>query len=256
MYGASVLLRIDDLDRDRVRPHYLQDIFITLHYMGIKWQQGPLNADEFDSEYSQLKRLTLYENYLATLRQLNLLYACNCSRSQLSAGSNKGWCKCDNKQIHLDEPGVAWRLNTIKLSAIELNTLKQGKVKVDLPSSLQNMVVRKKDGQASYQIASLADDVYFKVDLVVRGADLWDSSVAQLYLAQLLDLNSFLNTTFHHHSLITNLQGQKLSKSAGDTSVKHLIQEGLTAKQIFAKLAEAIGRDEDSLLLNHLSGIK
>ena len=55
--NARILLRIDDLDRDRVNREYLQDIFDTLNFLGFEWDEGPRDVDDFDQNYSQLKRL-------------------------------------------------------------------------------------------------------------------------------------------------------------------------------------------------------
>jgi glutamyl/glutaminyl-tRNA synthetase len=109
--GAKVLLRIDDLDKDRSRPQYIQDIFDTLEFMGIPWDEGPRNAAEFEKEYSQNHRLGLYTEALNKLKSDGLLYACNCSRSQLSElGEYAGTCR--DKNLSFDAPGVNWRLRT------------------------------------------------------------------------------------------------------------------------------------------------
>lgn len=67
--NAFILLRIDDLDRDRVNPEYLQDIFDTLNFMGFDWDEGPHNVAEFEQNYSQMKRLDLYNEFLDKLCQ-------------------------------------------------------------------------------------------------------------------------------------------------------------------------------------------
>ncbi|HWB90453.1 MAG TPA: glutamate--tRNA ligase family protein, partial [Puia sp.] len=73
--GAEILLRIDDLDRERVQRDYLQDIFDTLTFMQIPWDQGPRNVDDFEREYSQVHRLPLYRAALARLREAGAVYA-------------------------------------------------------------------------------------------------------------------------------------------------------------------------------------
>lgn len=45
--GAKILLRIDDLDHQRIQQQYVQDIFDTLHFLEIPWDEGPLNYDEY-----------------------------------------------------------------------------------------------------------------------------------------------------------------------------------------------------------------
>jgi glutamyl-tRNA synthetase len=55
-HGAKILLRIDDLDRDRYRPEYVEDIFATLDFLEIKIDQGPKNSKEMESTWSQVHR--------------------------------------------------------------------------------------------------------------------------------------------------------------------------------------------------------
>src|SRR6185312_6440352 len=71
-YGARILLRIDDLDRERVQKQYVQDIFDTLNFLEIPWHEGPRNMDEYEKQYSQIHRLDLYRQTLDMLQQQSL----------------------------------------------------------------------------------------------------------------------------------------------------------------------------------------
>ena len=228
--GAAIFLRIDDLDRARVRQEYVQDIFDTLQFAGIAWE-GPQNMEEYEAHFSQLHRMDLYREQLQCLREKNLLFACNCSRMQLA---NDKACSCRRKNISLDSPGVAWRLNTSAAKTLSMHTLRNGITQATLPASMQDFIVRKKDGFPAYQLTSVIDDLHFDIDLVVRGEDLWESTLAQLYLAECLELKTFLATVFHHHALLKDKEGRKLSKSAGDTSVRALRKQGKTPEEIMA----------------------
>ena len=84
-------------------------------------------------------------------------------------------------------------------------------------------MVRRKDGLPAYHVASLTDDTDFKINLVVRGSDLLESTAAQLYLAQTIDNTTFPDTLFYHHPLIRDVDGRKLAKSAGSASVQSLM---------------------------------
>lgn len=235
-YGAKVLLRIDDLDRERVQENYVQDIFETLHFLNIEWQEGPKNIQEFEEQFSQLHRLKLYNKALVQLKQSGKIFACSCSRTQVSHNSENGAYAgtCKHKNIPLNASEVTWRLNTDDVKEITLNTLNEGNIKTQLPESMRYFVVRKKNGFPAYQLSSVVDDMYFGVDLIVRGQDLWDSTLAQLYLASVLEQEIFLKATFYHHALLTNSAGEKLSKSAGDTSIRFMREQGRTLKEIQA----------------------
>jgi len=63
--GAEILLRIDDLDRERVQREYVEDIFETLAFMGIPWDRGPRSFDELTRAWSQVLRMPIQRSVVA-----------------------------------------------------------------------------------------------------------------------------------------------------------------------------------------------
>jgi glutamyl/glutaminyl-tRNA synthetase len=232
-HGAQILLRIDDMDRQRVRPEYVQDVFNTLRFLGINWQEGPLDVADFEAHWSQCTRMPLYEAALQQLASDGHIYACTCSRTDIARDSTNGRYPgtCRNKGLSLDTPGASWRLRTDNPEPLLVKLRSGATVWEALPEAQHDFVVRKRDGFPAYQLSSLADDVHFGIDLIVRGEDLWDSTLAQLYLARLLGLQVFLQCTFVHHGLITDGAGEKLSKSAGAASIHYQQQQGLPSSE-------------------------
>jgi len=239
--NAKILLRIDDLDRERVEPQYVQDIFDTLHYLNIPWDEGPADYAQYEKEYSQLHRMDLYRAALQQLKESEHIFACECSRAQVPDGIYKGTC-C-NKGLPLDQENVSWRLRTDSMEEISIQTL-TGNVKATLPPSMQDFVVRKKDGFPAYQLTSVIDDHYFGVDLIVRGEDLWPSTIAQNYLSALLPGNTFQYSTSYHHPLLLEGPDKKLSKSAGATSIQFLRKEGKQPADIYTMIAQMLGYEQ------------
>jgi len=242
--GARVLLRIDDLDRERVNAAYLGDIFDTLHFLGIPWDEGPADVASFEAQWSQLIRMELYNKALRVLRDSGAVFACDCSRAQLLRSGAEGVYPgtCRDRGLSLDAPNVNWRLRTPP--------------EVGLPPEMRDFVVRKKDGFPAYQLTSLVDDLHFGVDLIVRGEDLRPSTLAQLWLAEVLSAatlrdgasgqgvfgrNEFRNTRFYHHPLLVTAAGEKLSKSAGATSIHYLRQQGFTPADVYQHIARLLG---------------
>lgn len=240
--GAGILLRIDDMDRERANPDYIRDIFDTLHFLELPWTEGPQDAQELEARYSQRHRLHLYKQALDKLLDTRLVYACNCSRAQIlkqnSSGAYPGTCR--HKGLSLNAPDVAWRLNTEAAEAVSVKTLDGTFLKAALPADMPDPIIRKKDGFPAYQLSSIVDDTFFGIDLVVRGYDLWPSTIVQLYIASLLKDESFLNTTFYHHPLIMDAHQRKLSKSAGDTSVHYLRKQGFSAEEVYERLGKEL----------------
>lgn len=210
--GADILLRIDDLDKQRVNSAFVEDIYETLGYFQI-----PFTA----TAASQHERLTFYNEALSKLAGTDKVFACICSRSQLAVGT----CSCFEKNFPLDRQGVSWRVNT------------EG---AGLPDEMKNFIVRKKDGYPSYQLASLVDDMHFGISLIVRGADLWPSTLAQLFLAKLLVFSDFLSCKFYHHRLLLTASGRKLSKSGGAGSLKAMRSKGIAASGIYQQMEQAL----------------
>ena len=234
--NAKLLLRIDDMDKERVRKEYVEDIFTTLRFLGINWQEGPGNYNEFAERYSQAHRMKLYEESLQQLREEKNVFACRCSRMQLQNGNE---CGCREKDLSLDFPNTSWRLVTDEALPLTVLSMNGICITASLPFSMKSFVVRKKDGLPSYQLSSLVDDDYFGVDAIVRGQDLWESTLAQQYLALKLDKKFFREVVFHHHPLLMDAQsGNKLSKSAGASSVRHLEGEGTTREELIKLIDE------------------
>ena len=226
--GASVLLRIDDMDRERFRQKYLQNIFETLRYFDLPWQEGPENSADFLQSWSQQHRMDSYSKALDELRQKGLLYACACTRTDLQkAGLLSGCIGNCSSCYTLDVPGLNWRYRTPDQSSF--------------PVSMKDFIVRKRDGLPAYQLCSVVDDTLFGINLVVRGVDLQESSIAQIALSHSLENNNYATAVHIHHALLTDEAGHKLSKSEGAESLHTRIKNGSTPSQLLSLLAKRCG---------------
>ncbi len=224
--GARLLLRIDDLDSERTRPEYVQNIFDTLHWLGLDWDEGPRSVSDLERQWSQRHRLPLYEALLTALRARQWLFACAKSRRELAPFAGDYPEAFRQQACALDDAHVAWRLRT------------------PLPHNSEWMppdfVVRRRDGIPAYQVVSVADDVHFSVTHIIRGEDLMPSTRAQQYLAQCAGMPwaSFCSLHFLHHPLLTDDQGQKLSKSAGALALLQRRQVGIKPTLVFRIVAQ------------------
>jgi glutamyl/glutaminyl-tRNA synthetase len=224
-----------------VEARYVQDIFETLHFLGIQWDEGPRDIFEYEGKWSQVHRMELYREALLGLREQGVLFACNCSRAQIARDAAEGVYPgtCREKGLSLDAPDVSWRVRTDMSLELVVRGLDGQGVRTRLDASMKDFIVRKKDGFPAYQLTSILDDLHFGVDLIVRGQDLWPSTLAQLYLAGLLPGGgAFAEACFYHHDLLKEEGGNKLSKSAGATSIQFLRKEGRRPEDIY----EMIGK--------------
>ena len=214
------MLRIDDLDRERVRPEYVENIFRTLEWLGLDWDLGPATVEEFESQFSQRHRTDLYQLALRQLKERGDVFACSCSRKQLKElGAELVYHGvCLSKGLDLEGPDLAWRMDTSAADPVKMKLFKGEVIEETLPPSQDYFIVKRRDGLPAYHLASVADDVYFGVNTIVRGQDLFEGSVAQLWLAKKLGKRAFTESQFFHHHLILN-DGEKLSKSQQSPSV-------------------------------------
>lgn len=246
-HGAKILLRIDDLDRERYRQEYVQDIFDTLDFLEIQIHQGPSSLAEFESQWTQRERIPLYQEALDQLQQSRLLFSCTCTRSQILQIDPRGIYlgQCLDRRMPLDKNEAAWRINTLDADFLDYIAYPSTQKSALLPEEASCYVVRKKDKDPAYQLASLVDDLHFGVDLILRGQDLFPSTLAQLDLARILGKEEFAKTTFYHHPLLKGPDQSKLSKSAGAFSIRQLRQEGKRLGDVFQLLGKSLGLQEE-----------
>lgn len=241
--GAKILLRIDDLDRDRYKTEYVQDIFDTLDFMEISYDLGPKTVQEFEKEWSQIHRMSSYLEALEQIREKKLVFACNCTRKKIQQLDSSGYYlgHCQVRNIPLERAETCWRMDTFETDFIKVKTYSEGVKSYTLPEDSAFFIVRKKDKLPAYQLTSVIDDVHYGVDLIVRGNDLLGSTLDQQIVANELNLTSFQEATFHHHILIKGPTNKKLSKSSGANSIHFLRNEGKKPADIYQILGEMIG---------------
>lgn len=241
-HNASILLRIDDLDQLRTKNKYIEDIFTTLRFLDIPWDEGPANTKDFQKNWSQRLRLPLYRENLNLLHQKNSLFSCDCSRKKVARSSKDlsypGICL--HKNLSFEGTDKIWRIRLPMGEVADIKQLDGSIISLRLPPPLQYFIVKKKDDLPAYQLTSVIDDLHFGVDTIIRGKDLQSSTVAQLLLAKELGSDRFNNNRFLHHPLVMARQHLKLSKSAGSTSIYYLRQHGASKESIYLEISKML----------------
>lgn len=197
--NGTVILRIDDMDRDRYRREYVDDIFSMLDWLDIDIDEGPSTTSEFESNFSMRHHIDWYREGLERLRSSRTIetYACSCSRHDLANGRV---CTCRDRGLALAPHQTALRVR-----------VPQGFD--ELLVTMGDFVVWRRDDTAAYQLASVIEDEALGVTHIVRGEDLAPSTHAQRLLAPALDAMHFELAVVLHHSLVKDALGGKLSKS-------------------------------------------
>ena len=238
--GGTLHLRLDDLDRARLRPAYLDNIFRVIDWLGLDYDCGPTGPDDFLRHHSQLLHLPAYNAVLARLAQRPGLV--RASRRTRTGGSEA--------PAALDTPGVAWRTNVPPGTEIRFADGRPGAAAaVPLGALMPDFVIRKKDGVAAYQVATVVDDLRLGTTLIVRGLDLLPSTAAQLWLAGQLSETVAFNTAriaFYHHPLLTDAAGQKLSKSQQAPLDAGVLAQAAGPRAVYEAVAGLLGLPADA----------
>jgi len=237
--GGLLKLRIDDLDSNRCRPEFVEDIFRQLDWLGLDWDEGPSGPEDFHRCHSQRLRWERYREVVEGLRQGGEIFACTCSRKEIQQRSPGGLYPGTCRHLALQPTGShALRLRVEPGSGLEL-----GAQALDLSRALGDFVIWRRDDQPAYQLASLVDDLDDRINLLVRGEDLLISTAAQLYLAAKLGRPEFARASFIHHPLLLGSAGRKLSKSDDALSLAALQARGATPILAYRETARQLRID-------------
>jgi glutamyl-tRNA synthetase len=246
--NGKLLLRIDDLDRERYRKEYVEDIFYALDWLGIQYDEGPFSVADFEKNWTQQQRLPMYEMVLSSVVEQEWVYACDCTRKELITSGNhtvySGKCRDEKKSFYENN---AWRWRIKENAFIHWTDLFMSDTSVNLSLEMGDFVVKQKNGLPSYQLASYLDDLHFNITHIIRGADLLPSTAAQLYMAYCRQSNDFQGIAFGHHPLITDIMGNKLSKSAGSASLKSIRENRQVPSNLFELAGKLLGLPKEKV---------
>ena len=240
---GRVLMRIEDHDRRRSRPHFEMALFEDLAWLGFDADEPPVRQSE---------RGAIYESALDGLRRRGLVYACNCSRADMEratvsvaqAAQNvaQGFSPADTSELRYpgtcadrgltEGPGLGLRVR-LEPSVERFVDLRLGAQEQRPSDQCGDLLVRDRDGDWTYQFAATVDDHVQGITLVIRGADLLASTGRQIQLARLLGRAE--PPEFLHHALIMKTPTQKLSKSDDDTGIRDLRARGWTPAQVIER---------------------
>ena len=236
--GARFLVRVEDLDRSRVRPGIEEAQLDDLRAIGLGWD-GPV--------VRQSERTALYEEAIARLDSEGLIYPCYCTRKEIRAAASAphgisaadrypGTCRELTKAERAEKEAAgrppALRVRTegesISFEDVALGHQEYG---------TDDFVVRRNDGAPAYQLAVVVDDADQGVGEVVRGADLVDSTPRQILLYRLLGLPT---PQYAHVPLVLGPDGQRLAKRHGAVTLADRATMGEGPEDVLAWMARSL----------------
>lgn len=237
--GGKVILRNDDLDRDRVRPEFISGFIEDLKWFGIDWDEGPDKGGP-RRPYSQSERLALYAHALGRLREGGFVYPCACSRRDIAAslaaphaGEEEplyaGTCRGRRLEEIPMGKRFCWRFRVPDGEEIRFEDGGFGTQRAVAGRDFGDFVVWRPEGLPAYQLACVVDDALMEITEVVRGEDLLLSTSRQILLYRALGWGI---PAFHHCPLVRDDQGVRLAKRHGALALRELRAAGQTAEDI------------------------
>ena len=232
--NGTMLLRIEDLDPERCRPEYAEQLKRDLDWLGLDW-------DEEQTPQSQ--RGEAYRATFDALAAQGLVYPCYCSRAELHAASAPhasdgtyiyaGTCRNLTAAQRAEKTRrPAWRVR-VPEERVTVTDRLQGDYTQDLARECGDFILRRSDGVYAYQLAVVTDDAAGGVTQVVRGRDLLPSAPRQRWLQRTLGL---MEPEYCHVPLLTAPDGRRLSKREKDLDLGALRQR-YTPEALVGKLA-------------------
>jgi len=253
--AGTFLIRLEDIDRPRVRAGAAERILEDLAWLGLDWDEGPDRGGPH-APYEQGRRLPTYEAAFQHLRGSGRVYPCFCSRRDIAEAASApqapgeearypGTCRALDPDDARRRIGAgkqhAWRFRVDEGDVTDFVDLVRGPRRNEaLPG---DFVVRRADGVPAYQLAVVVDDAAMAVSEVVRGDDLLGSTPRQLLLYGALGLRA---PVFAHVPLLLGPDGIRLSKRHPRSSIRELREAGWRAEQIVGRLACLLGLSADA----------
>ncbi|MDC9837728.1 tRNA glutamyl-Q(34) synthetase GluQRS [Rhizobium binxianense] len=249
-WHGRLLLRIEDIDQARCTPEFEAGILRDLDWLGIGWESPVRRQSEHFAEYQAA---------LHALIERGLVYPAFLTRGEVKArvaayeAAGETWPRDPDGTPHYpandrERPEDewremlasgrkhAWRLDMRKALALtgellfwtETGDGRSGEIAAE-PEAWGDVILSRSDAPSSYHLSVVVDDALQGVSHVVRGFDLFPATSVHRLLQVLLDLPQPL---YHHHRLVLDAQGRKLSKSEGDSGLAELRARGLSGTDI------------------------
>ena len=238
--GGGMVLRLENLDPDRCKREYCDQVMLDLEWLGLDWDNEPVYQSD---------RTDLYAQAFQTLEENGLIYPCYCTRAERLAASAPhrsdgvpiydGRCGklTDKDRAELSKTRrPAWRVR-VPAGEQTFADILQGAYREDLALDCGDFILRRSDGVYAYQLAVVVDDALMGVTQVVRGSDLLDSTPRQLWLQEKL---GFSHPEYGHVPLLLSPDGRRLAKRDRDQELGTL-KERYTAPELVGRLALAAG---------------
>lgn len=252
---GTYVVRMEDIDLQRSKREYGEALLDDLEWLGFTWDEGPRVGGP-EKSYWQSERLGLYDEILSSFALEKRMYPCFCNRARLQSIASAphrgevrhhydGYCRmlsdeaiaalCTDKK-----PSYRLRVDT---QSFLFDDRYQGHQVFTLQSGNDDFVLRRSDGMYAYNLAVVVDDIKMGITEVIRGHDLLDATVQQLYLYKLLGAQPPI---YGHAPLLIDSAGYRLSKRQKSITIRELKTLQWRPERVIGELAVLAGFIERS----------
>ena len=266
-FGGTFILRIEDTDQKRFQAEALQEIFTSLKWLGLNWDEGP-DAGGERGPYSQSQRTAIYRKHAEQLLAENKAYRCFCSEERLTLmreeqekakmahGSGydrhcRSLSEAEVKVLLAANTPYVVRLKVPDNRKVLFHDLIRGEISYD-SSQLDDLVLLKSDSFPTYHLANVVDDHLMSITHVLRG-DEWIASTPKHIL--IYEAFGWQPPLFAHMPVILAQDGGKLSKRRGAASVLDYQRNSILPQALLnflALLGWAPGADREIMPLDEM----
>src|SRR6476620_2896559 len=250
--GGTFVLRLEDTDVVRSSIAYEKDILDGLHWLGLRWDEGPEVAGEAargpHAPYRQMQRLPLYAAAAERLLAEDRVYPCFCTTEELAADRAAqaaaklppkyvGRCATLTpeeraaRQAEGRRGAVRFRVGE---GVVAFDDIVRGRVEIDVANLGGDFVIVRADGTPLYHFTVVVDDAAMEISHVIRGEDHLSNTPKHILLFRAL---GHPEPVFAHLPLILNKDRTKMSKRKSQTSVSDYIAEGFIREALVNYLA-------------------
>ena len=252
--GGRILFRMEDLDHPRDKVGAAGAAIEDLRWLGFEW----------DQDFVQSERKSLYREALGRLHVRHIVYPCVCSRKDVESAQSAPHAgeqlfypgTCRERFATWNEAAAflaqtspdrmpCWRFRVKDDTRVAFDDAFAGTYEQDVGRILGDFPLAREAGGAGYTLAVVVDDALMGVTEVVRGDDLLAATPAQILVAQSL---GYTPPRFCHVPLVVGPDGRRLCKRHGDTRVAAYRAAGWTPERIIGKLAHSCGWGDGSPL--------
>ena len=231
-HGGRMLLRIEDTDVERSKQHHAEQILQSLQWLGIDWDEGPIYQSD---------RLGRYRERAEELVATGRAYRCYCTIEELeaeraaaeSAGVSYRYSGRCRGRAEAGDPQPVEPPHVIRCKVgpgpIEFHDLIRGDVQFE-GELIDDFVIIRSDGNPTYHLSVVVDDVDMEITHVARGDDHLSNTPKHIVLFRAFGANV---PVFAHLPLILGSDRKRLSKRTGATSAEEYRDMGIVPRALF-----------------------